>query len=201
MSTPLKYLILHCTATQEGINVSAKTIEQFHRSPEILKDGTGKILGYQYCTKKYNTIEELPNDFICGDSIKDLAKRFSGRGWSRTGYSRLYLLNGSKYEYRIEDGDQLVEQNEYTFGTLKSNYEAFHWCYVGGLAKDGRTAKDTITDAQFIAMEKDIKQFIAIHPQIKVAGHRDFDLKACPSFDVTEKMRLMGIPEINILIK
>jgi hypothetical protein len=59
-------------------------------------------------------------------------------------------------------------------------------CYVGGLAKDGKTAKDTRTDAQKAALVKLITELRRQFPNATLHGHREFANKACPCFDVTE---------------
>lgn len=74
--------------------------------------------------------------------------------------------------------------------------------YVGGLAKDGKTAKDTRTDAQKATLRKLVADYKAKYPGIRVLGHRDWSadldgdgviekhewMKACPCFDVTTEL-------------
>ncbi len=64
-------------------------------------------------------------------------------------------------------------------------------CYVGGVARDGRTPKDTRTPAQIEALR-------ALHGDVEVLGHRDWPdvTKACPSFDVHNAPGL-GIPAVR----
>jgi N-acetyl-anhydromuramyl-L-alanine amidase AmpD len=59
-------------------------------------------------------------------------------------------------------------------------------CYVGGVATDGRTPKDTRTPAQRAALRQLVADYRAQYPGIIVRGHRDWPgvAKACPSFDV-----------------
>jgi N-acetyl-anhydromuramyl-L-alanine amidase AmpD len=58
--------------------------------------------------------------------------------------------------------------------------------YVGGVASDGKTAKDTRTPAQKAALMAVRDALMAKYPAVaKVAGHNDYtDKKACPSFKV-----------------
>lgn len=67
--------------------------------------------------------------------------------------------------------------------------------YAGGLAKDGKTAKDTRTAAQLKAMTDYVRNFHERFPQIKIVGHRDLPgvTKACPSFDVKAWLESIGI--------
>lgn len=56
---------------------------------------------------------------------------------------------------------------------------------VGGVAADGKTAKDTRTPAQRAALLEHVRALIARYPTIKkVTGHNQYAAKACPSFDV-----------------
>lgn len=59
-------------------------------------------------------------------------------------------------------------------------------CYVGGVAADGKTPKDTRTPAQRAALLKIVREYQAKVPGLIVRGHRDWPgvAKACPSFDV-----------------
>jgi N-acetylmuramoyl-L-alanine amidase len=59
-------------------------------------------------------------------------------------------------------------------------------CYVGGLARDGTTPKDTRTAAQKDTLRRLVNEYRARFPGLIVRGHRDWPgvNKACPSFDV-----------------
>jgi N-acetyl-anhydromuramyl-L-alanine amidase AmpD len=67
--------------------------------------------------------------------------------------------------------------------------------YSGGLAKDGKTAKDTRTDAQRSAMETYVKEFHERHPGVRIIGHNEIAAKACPSFDVQKWLKSIGITQ------
>lgn len=74
--------------------------------------------------------------------------------------------------------------------------------YVGGLATDGKTCKDTRTAAQRAALRRLVAGYRARYPGIVVRGHRDWSpdtnrngridrhewLKCCPSFDVATEL-------------
>jgi hypothetical protein len=47
-------------------------------------------------------------------------------------------------------------------------------------------------------MDNFVKQTIAAHPSIKVAGHNQFATKACPCFDVPNYLRSIGVDETNV---
>lgn len=59
-------------------------------------------------------------------------------------------------------------------------------CYVGGLAKDGKTPKDTRNDLQRAALAQLVHDYRERYPGLVIRGHRDWPnvAKACPSFDV-----------------
>jgi N-acetyl-anhydromuramyl-L-alanine amidase AmpD len=68
-------------------------------------------------------------------------------------------------------------------------------CYVGGVARDGGTPKDTRTPEQRKTLRTLIRTYQDRYPGIIVQGHRDWPNvhKACPSFDVGEWLRA-GMP-------
>ena len=57
-------------------------------------------------------------------------------------------------------------------------------CYIGGCAKDGKTPKDTRTEAQRSALVKLVAELRAKFSGATVHGHNEFANKACPSFNV-----------------
>jgi N-acetylmuramoyl-L-alanine amidase len=93
----------------------------------------------------------------------------------------------------------IVEPEEITFGVAGINSESHHICYAGGMNRSGDTPKDTRTNAQKKALESIIRFYLEnINPAIYIAGHYAFSNKACPSFNVPEWLRSIGIPEENI---
>ncbi len=63
-------------------------------------------------------------------------------------------------------------------------------CYVGGIAKDGKTPKDTRTVGQRAALRQIVAEYRQKHPGLVVRGHRDWPgvAKACPCFDVVAEV-------------
>lgn len=105
-----------------------------------------------------------------------------GRGWRDIGYHYVIYLDGSVHNGRpVEQiGAHVVGHNKGTIGVT----------YVGGCAKDGKTAKDTRTPEQKVALEKLLRDLVKRFPGItKISGHRDYAPKACPSFDATKEYR------------
>lgn len=151
----MKYLVLHCTATPEGREVSSKEICHWHTDP--VKKG--------------------------------------GRGWKQVGYTDLFHLDGTVERLVKNNEDAEVDPWEVTNGAAGYNSVSRHVVYAGGLAKDGKTAKDTRTAAQQKAMTDYVRNFHERFPQIKIVGHRDLPgvTKACPSFDVKAWLESIGI--------
>jgi hypothetical protein len=151
----LKYLVLHCTATKEGREVTSAEIRHWHTDP--------------------------------------VSK--GGRGWKQVGYTDLIHLDGTVERMVDNNEDAWVDNWEITNGAAGYNSVSRHVVYSGGLAKDGKTAKDTRTDAQRSAMEKYVKEFHERHPGVRIIGHNEIAAKACPSFDVQKWLKSIGITQ------
>lgn len=98
-------------------------------------------------------------------------------GWKDIGYHYVVKLDGSIEAGRPESqvGSHVAGHNTGTLGIV----------YVGGVAADGKTAKDTRTPAQKAALLDLTKALIAKYQTVKkVTGHNQYAAKACPSFDV-----------------
>lgn len=95
------------------------------------------------------------------------------------GYHYVVDLDGTVEPGRPESeiGAHCLGHNQYSIGV----------CYVGGLAADGKTPKDTRTAAQKEALLALLKKLRAKYPNASIHGHRDFAAKACPSFDATRE--------------
>lgn len=63
-------------------------------------------------------------------------------------------------------------------------------CYIGGMDKQMKKAKDTRTPAQRKALQDLVKHYKKLYPNIIVRGHRDWPgvKKDCPSFDVATEL-------------
>lgn len=146
-------LVIHCTATPEGREVSSADIRKWHTSP--------------------------------------VSK--GGRGWKQVGYTDLIHLDG-KVERLVENNeDAYVDGWEVTNGATGYNATSRHIVYAGGVAKDGKTPKDTRTPAQSAAITSYVKDFHRRFPDVKIVGHNQLAAKACPSFDVQKWVKSIGI--------
>lgn len=126
-------IIIHCSATPEGRDVSADEIRQWH-----LK-----------------------------------------RGFRDIGYHWVIRLDGT-----VEAGRPEKERGAHARG---HNHDSIGICYIGGLATDVKTPKDTRTPEQRAALRSLIGDTIFRHGDLTLHGHREFARKACPSFDVSQE--------------
>ena len=125
----------------------------------------------------------------------------TGRGWSKVGYSDLILLDGNRHKFIHHNGDKFIQSNEITNGVKGMNSVSRHVCYVGGMSVDGKKAKNTLNNAQSQTLEGIIREVIAYKPDILIAGHNQFDNKACPSFWIPTYLKMIGIEDKNIYKK
>lgn len=104
-------------------------------------------------------------------------------GWKDIGYHYLIYLDGS-----IHTGRPLDQVGAHTSG---HNSNSIGVCYVGGLASDRKTPKDTRTEEQKKALEKLVKALCTVFDIKKITGHRKYAAKACPCFDVDEWLKTL----------
>lgn len=148
----LKYLVLHCTATPEGREVSSSDIRNWHTNP--------------------------------------VSK--GGRGWKQVGYTDMIHLDGRIERLVQNNEDDNVDPWEITNGAKGYNAISRHIVYVGGV--DLRlNAKDTRTTSQREAMKKYVIDFNRRFPNVKIIGHNEVAAKSCPSFNVKQWLKEIGI--------
>ena len=150
----LRYLVIHCTATPEGREVSSADIRRWHTSPPP-----------------------------------------KGRGWKRVGYTDMIHLDGTTERLVSNNEDAWVDPGEVTNGAKGYNSVSRHLVYVGGLASDAKTPKDTRTAAQLETMASYVKSFHERFPDVRIIGHNEVAAKDCPSFDVQQWLRSIGIEQ------
>jgi hypothetical protein len=156
----IKYLIIHCTATVEGREVTAAEIRRWHTAPPP-----------------------------------------AGRSWKQVGYTDLFHLDGKVERLVKNNEDENVDSWDITNGAAGINADSRLIVYAGGLAEDGKTARDTRTPAQKEALKNYVLDFVKRFPNVKIAGHSQFAAKACPSFDVPKWCREIGVKEGQIYKK
>ena len=111
---------------------------------------------------------------------KDIDKWHKARGWKGIGYHYVIDLDGKVEKGRpVEQiGAHCTNHNKYSIGI----------CYIGGLAKDGKTPKDTRTKEQKEALWGLLRELLCKYPKATIHGHNEFAAKACPSFNVQKEL-------------
>lgn len=99
------------------------------------------------------------------------------RGFSCIGYHYIIYCDGT-----IHCGRPVSRVGAHCAG---HNANSIGVCYIGGCAADGKTPKDTRTDAQRTTLIHFLRELKKKYPSATIHGHRDFAAKACPSFDAT----------------
>lgn len=118
------------------------------------------------------------------------------RGWSRVGYSALFGLDGDLDIMIPFDRDDVIESWEISNGARGWNGRTRHICYAGGWK-----GIDTRTIGQFTAMRTFCKMHAMLWPEVKIIGHNQVSYKQCPSFNVPEWCKMIGIPSKSIDFK
>lgn len=106
----------------------------------------------------------------------DIRRWHKAQGFRDVGYHYVIHLDGS-----VHPGRPLEETGAHCKG---HNSHSIGICYIGGVAADGRTPKDTRTPSQRIALEALVLLLRLRFPRATVHGHCEFAAKACPSFNV-----------------
>ena len=182
-------------ALQEKLNLKAdgifgpiteEAVKDFQRANGLEVDG---IVGA-------NTLSKL-NLSVNKRNIKELIVHCSatpeGKDYSVDTIRQWHLQRGFSdigYHYVIyRDGSIHIGRDESVIGAhcTGHNTNSIGVCYIGGVATDGKTPKDTRTAEQKQSLIKLLKELKIKYPQASIHGHRDFANKACPSFDATKE--------------
>lgn len=124
------------------------------------------------------------------ETVASITKMHQARGWRTIGYHWVVYRDGTIHAGRPESevGAHVAGYNLRSIGIV----------YVGGVAKDAKTPKDTRTQAQKVALREFLSAKMRQYPKARLVGHRDLSpdlnkdgvieprewIKACPSFDV-----------------
>lgn len=112
-------------------------------------------------------------------TVQDIDRWHRQRGFKCIGYHFVIYRDGS-----IHKGRPLEQIGAHCTG---HNANSIGICYIGGCAADGKTAKDTRTDAQREALKRLVAELKTAYPAATIHGHREYANKACPSFDVQKE--------------
>ncbi|MEH3107163.1 MAG: N-acetylmuramoyl-L-alanine amidase [Sphingomonas fennica] len=130
----------------------------------------------------------------------EIRRWHKAKGWSDIGYHWVHLLDGT-----IQPGRREATVGSHVAGF---NSDSIGVVYVGGVAVDGQTPKDTRTAAQRISLAQQLVTLAHRYPGAVFCGHRDLSpdlngngvieqfewMKACPSFDAIAFARDLGLP-------
>jgi len=112
--------------------------------------------------------------------VADIRRWHLKRGFNDIGYHYLIHIDGT-----IEEGRPLNKQGAHCSG---ENRGSIGLCYVGGMSKDMKKAKDTRTQAQKDSLINLIHELIyKYNKDMTIHGHNEYANKACPSFNVQEE--------------
>jgi len=110
----------------------------------------------------------------------DIDKWHKQRGFDGIGYHFVIDLDGT-----VEAGRPIERAGAHCQG---HNANSIGICYIGGLASDGKTAKDTRTEPQRIALRALVTTLKQVYNITKVTGHNAYAAKSCPCFRVPEEL-------------
>ena len=112
--------------------------------------------------------------------VADIRRWHLKRGFNDIGYHYLIHIDGT-----IEEGRPINKQGAHCSGENKGSIGL---CYVGGMSKDMKKAKDTRTQAQKDSLIKIMHELIyKYNKDMTIHGHNEYANKACPSFNVQEE--------------
>lgn len=168
--------------------LTEEAVKEFQKSKGLTVDGivgpkTWDALGVS--TNKRNITEIIVHCAATAEgkdfTTADIKKWHLARGFSDIGYHYVIYRDGSIHKGRDEakSGAHCTNHNYCSIGV----------CYIGGVAADGKTPKDTRTDAQKASLLKLLKELKTKYPKATIHGHREFAAKACPSFDAKNEYK------------
>lgn len=109
------------------------------------------------------------------NTVDDIDRWHRAKGWDGCGYHYVIHLDGT-----IHAGRPIEKAGAHCTGYNQSSIGV---CYIGGVAADGKTPKDTRTAEQRASLLALLQRLRSKYPKAAILGHRNLARKACPSFD------------------
>ena len=167
----LTNLVIHCTATPKGRQITSDDIRKWHLSPKPIGRGWDKV-GYSDMIHLNGSIENLtPYNFDNNVDVWEVTNGVSGINM---------VSRHSVYVGGLDIAEEFMDVPEDEVGI------------------EHMIPSDTRTPEQKYALEIYVKYMILRHPNILVCGHDQFANKACPSFDVPKWAESIGVNKKNI---
>ena len=115
--------------------------------------------------------------------MADIDRYHRSLGWNGCGYHYVIPTDGTIEQGRPEEKVDAHCKNH--------NSHSTGVCYVGGLAADGKTPKDTRTEEQKRALRVLREDLHKRYPKALIVGHCDLDPKkpCCPGGDVVREFK------------
>lgn len=108
----------------------------------------------------------------------DIDRWHKARGFRCIGYHFVIYRDGS-----VHVGRPIEQIGAHCSG---KNTNSIGVCYIGGVATDGKTPKDTRTPAQKKSLRELVESLKRKYPGATVHCHHEFANKACPSFKLCD---------------
>lgn len=118
-------------------------------------------------------------------TVEQIRRWHLQRGFRDIGYHFVIYRDGT-----IHSGRPVAQAGAHCLG---HNANSIGVCYVGGVGIDGKTPKDTRTEAQKRSLKALIERLHRLYPGATLHGHCEYAKKACPSFDVKEYQYIMQL--------
>ena len=166
-------------------SLTEEAVKEFQKKNGLTADG---IVGPGTWAKLGVTQSRCINEIIVHCSataegkdftVDDIKKWHLARGFSDIGYHYVIYRDGTIHKGRDESkiGAHCTGHNSYSIGV----------CYIGGCTSDGKTPKDTRTDKQKASLLSLLRELKKKYPKASIHSHKDYAVKACPSFDATKE--------------
>ena len=157
---PITKIILHCSASLEGIDLTGNDILRMHTNPVSLGGRGWKNPGYHYVVRLSGKVEQILG-------LEHIANGVKGH---KAESIHICYVGG----IRSVNSEQLTVLRACSRGAFAEQHD--HPVKAA--------PANTMTPAQRLAIRQLLTRLRAQFPHATLHGHREFAAKACPCFDV-----------------